>query len=218
MSAYAIETEIGPDLVAQRGYPVRVDFPETQRRSRFYAFPLVGWLIKMLMLIPFFIANCFVTLAVGVLMCVTWIPVLVSGQYPNVALRWYGGHVRWMVRVYSFLYGITDKYPEFNFDDNPAAEFTSVNFGTNRHASRLFALPVVGMALKCVLLIPHLIMMMILGMLTGLSMVVVWFPVLMGGRYPHWALGLVAGTVRYMARVQSFLYGLTDTYPPFSLS
>lgn len=216
MGYIMLNVEIGPDIAAQRGYPVRVDFPESNRRSRFYAFPVIGFIVKMIMLIPFFIANFFVTLIIGILMLFTWIPAFFFGRYPRVALRWYGGHIRWMVRVYSFMYGITDKYPSLNFDDNTGDGYVTVTYGAKRLSNRLYSCPIVGMLLKTVMLLPHVLITFVLLLLTSLSMLIVWFPVLIGGRYPRWALGLIAGTVRYIARAQAFWYGLTDSYPPLA--
>jgi hypothetical protein len=42
--------------------------------------------------------------------------------------------------------------------------------------------------------------------------------VLFTGQYPGWGFSLTAGTLRWTMRVYAYVYGLTDQYPPFSLS
>lgn len=43
-----------------------------------------------------------------------------------------------------------------------------------------------------------------------------WFAALVTGRMPVWAFTFTSGYVAYQARVQAYLYLLTDQYPPFS--
>jgi hypothetical protein len=77
---------------------------------------------------------------------------------------------------------------------------------------------VVGAFVKFIILIPHLIVLYVLGIVVGLCMLVIWIPVLFAGQYPQWAFRLVAGTTLWTMRVYAYLAGLTDSYPPFSFS
>jgi hypothetical protein len=38
------------------------------------------------------------------------------------------------------------------------------------------------------------------------------------GHYPPGLFGIAAATIRYQARVNAYIYLITDSYPPFSLS
>jgi hypothetical protein len=67
-------------------------------------------------------------------------------------------------------------------------------------------------------LIPHLIVMLLVSLVVGVAMLILWIPVLFAGRYPKWGYALVGGWLRWQLRVNAFLLGLTDEYPPFRLS
>jgi hypothetical protein len=43
------------------------------------------------------------------------------------------------------------------------------------------------------------------------------FAVLFTGSFPQGMHGFMAGVLRWSARVNAYLYALTDRYPPFSL-
>ncbi|HCG00851.1 MAG TPA: hypothetical protein DEV93_09955 [Chloroflexi bacterium] len=46
---------------------------------------------------------------------------------------------------------------------------------------------------------------------------VLWIPIVSRGSYPLKAHAVVAGTLRWLIRVEAYLLGLTDQYPPFRL-
>lgn len=85
-----------------------------------------------------------------------------------------------------------------------------------RH-SRFLAIPLVGFLLRHLFLIPHYIVLPLLGILVSLSQLVLWLPVLIGGHYPKWGYALVGGYLRWTTRVLAYSFGLTDAYPPFTL-
>jgi hypothetical protein len=70
---------------------------------------------------------------------------------------------------------------------------------------------------KAIILIPHYVVLGVLGYVIGLCQLVIWIPVLFGGRFPAWAFGLIAGYLRWTTRATLYLYGVTDTYPAFSM-
>ena len=84
--------------------------------------------------------------------------------------------------------------------------------------SRLWGIPIVGLMVRYIALIPHLIVMMILFLVGFLALIVLWIPILITGKYPGWALTLYSGLLRYAARVEAYLLLLPIPYPPFSLS
>lgn len=84
--------------------------------------------------------------------------------------------------------------------------------------SRFWAIPLIGLLVKLFILIPHYVVLWALGIVVGTLQLVLWIPVLFGGKYPDWGYQLVGGYVRWSALVTAYLFGLTDRYPPFSLS
>jgi Domain of unknown function (DUF4389) len=67
------------------------------------------------------------------------------------------------------------------------------------------------------LLVPHIIVLGILGMVGGLVAFVGWWGALFTGRLPDFAVTFLSGLLRWSARVSAYEFLLTDVYPPFTL-
>ncbi|HEX5589611.1 MAG TPA: DUF4389 domain-containing protein, partial [Candidatus Limnocylindrales bacterium] len=91
-----------------------------------------------------------------------------------------------------------------------------VTFDRDQEINRLWGIPIFGMLLRWFLLIPHFLILMVLGMVSGLSILVTWIPILFSGRFPVWALDLYELTYRWFLRVSAYFLLMTDDYPPFS--
>ena len=83
-------------------------------------------------------------------------------------------------------------------------------------SSRLLAL-LGAIFLKFVLLIPHIIILYFLGIVSFAVVYIGYWVVLITGRYPRGLFDLVAGIQRWSTRTDSWMNGLADSYPPFSL-
>ena len=84
------------------------------------------------------------------------------------------------------------------------------------HPSRLWALGTLFFLIpKMVVLIPHLIILYVLGFVAMVVAIIGQLAVLFIGRYPRGLFDFVVGFSRWQMRVNGFLMGLTDTYPPF---
>lgn len=70
---------------------------------------------------------------------------------------------------------------------------------------------------KWLLLIPHWIVLMFVGIAAFVAIVVSWFAVLITGKYPQGIHRFVTGTYRWGTRVSAYGILMTDAYPPFSL-
>ena len=84
-------------------------------------------------------------------------------------------------------------------------------------SSRLLALfGIPWFLLKMILLIPHLIILWILGIALMLIAWVALWVVLFTGKYPKSLFDFVVGVMRWQNRVNAWMLSLTDKYPPFS--
>ena len=131
-----------------------------------------------------------------------------------------GGFLRWNTRVNAYLLGLTDLYPPFRLADNSSEDHpypVQVEFAVPDRSNRFWAVPLLGILIKLIVLIPHLILLYVLGVVAGIVQLVLWIPVLFGGTYPGWGYELVGGFLRWSTRVYAYLFGLTDQYPPFRL-
>ncbi len=207
-----------PYAGSSTGYPVHVEFPILENHNKFYAIPIVGYVVRMVMLIPYIIVLAVLGLVVYVCQLVVWFPVMTTGQYPAWAYRLNTGLIRYVKRFSSFQYGLTDTYPSFSLEDHPGDGDAMVVFEPQQSYSKFWAIPIVGIVVKEIILIPHIIILYILTYVVGIVQLVTWIPVLFGGKYPLWGYQLVGGYIRWSARVLAYGLGLTDLYPPFSLS
>ena len=70
---------------------------------------------------------------------------------------------------------------------------------------------------RLILGIPHLVVLMFLGMAAWVIYFISWFIILFTGRYPEGLLRFMIGYLRWTTRVYGYYALLTDKYPPFSL-
>jgi hypothetical protein len=66
------------------------------------------------------------------------------------------------------------------------------------------------------LAIPQFFVLVFLGIALFFVVVIGWFGALFMGRFPLWAHTFVTGVLRWFARVDAYLFLLTDRYPPFT--
>jgi len=199
--------------LASTAYPVVMGTARPPSSSRFWAIPIIGFIVKGIILIPHFIVLYVLNIVVGLAHLIIWIFVLGTGHYPDWAFALNAGYVRWTTRVYLYFYGISDVYPAFSFE--APGDMIIV---APPESSRFFAIPIIGAIARVCLLIPHFIVLYALSVAVGFCQLVIWIPVLFGGEYPAWAYTLVGGTTLWAARVLAYLMGLTDQYPPFSFT
>jgi Domain of unknown function (DUF4389) len=70
--------------------------------------------------------------------------------------------------------------------------------------------------LRALLLIPHYVVLFLLGIVAFFVAIAAWFCALALGKLPLWAQAFLGGYVLYSTRVYASFYLLTDRYPPFS--
>jgi hypothetical protein len=167
------------------------------------------------MLIPIMIFWFVMAVVMYVLQLVLWIPVLFTGQYAEFGRTFTAGFIRVHTRMMAFALGLTDSYPSFSLqDDNPGDAI--VRFQRPPSYNRFYAIPVLGIVVKAVMLIPQFIISYLLSTVVTILQLVTWIPVITTGHYPSWGYTLCGGYLRYTARVYGFLFGLTDAYPPIA--
>lgn len=71
---------------------------------------------------------------------------------------------------------------------------------------------------KFILLVPHLVCLGFLAIAVGVVNFLAWWAVLFTGRWPDAFWAFEIGFLRWQVRVNAYLMGLTDQYPPFGLS
>lgn len=197
-------------------YPVNVTADSVEGpRSRGLAIAGAIFFLKWILLLPHMIILGLLNYIIFIVAWVGYLIVLFTGNMPDGLRNFFAGYVRWTARVYAWGGGITDAYPPFTFD---AGDY-EVNFTDEVPETRSRGLAFLGafFFLKIILLIPHFIVLAFLFI--GWSFVV-WIGyviVLFTGNLPEWAGKYQLGVIRWMSRVNAWMFGLVDAYPPFSL-
>jgi type IV secretory pathway TrbD component len=75
-----------------------------------------------------------------------------------------------------------------------------------------------GLLLRQLAAIPHYVVLFFLGIAAFVLWFVVQWVILFVARFPYGMWEIVAGYVRWYARVTAYALGLVDGYPPFSMS
>ncbi len=146
----------------------------------------------------------------GVVVLPVVLMLLFRRKYPGWWFDWNLELTRFTTRIGAYLALLDDAYPSTD-------EAQSVHLDLDRpDGSRLSRwMPLV----KWLLAIPHLVILLVLGIGAVFVVVLAWFAILFTGRYPRWAFDYVVGVLRWSLRVQAYALLLTtDEYPPFSLA
>ena len=191
----------------EQAYDVQVEFTVPAEHNRLWAVPVLGIVVKLIILIPHLILLYVLGIVATVLALVTWIPVLFGGHYPSWGYDVIGGTLRWGANVSAYLYGLTDRYPPFRLGKAAEGEEpyeVDVDFNVPEEHNRLWAIPVIGIVIKLIILIPHLILLYVLGMVATVLGLVTWIPVLLNGHYPSWGYEIIGGFLRWSTRVNAY--------------
>lgn len=188
-----------------------------QNPNRIFAVPLVGISIKIILLIPVFIEI--LLLSIWVFFTVTLINpfvVLATGKYWQHAYYFALGMLKLYFKTLFYFYGLTDKYPwfSFNIDDN-----FKLDIIMPESSKRLYAIPILGGAIRIVLLIPYFVFV---GIISNAALIgaylLAWPIVLFKGRYPEGIFELARDSIRAGTSFNAYSFGLSDRYPSFYIS
>ena len=197
-------------------YPVHFDITRDATQSRLTNFPLgIGSLIRTILLIPHLIILYFIGLVGSIVYFIATFAILFTGSYPSGLFNFYVGYMRWNSNVYGYLGSLYDKYPPFSLDAQEYPLTLSVEYPAT--LSRWLNFPLfIGLFIKLLLAIPHLIILFFLYIAAFVVVVVAQFAILFSGSFPEGMHTFVVGVGRWGTRVNAYAYGLTDAYPPFS--
>jgi len=189
-----------------------VEYPE--QSSRLWALLYLLFGIKGIVLIVH--ALIFIVLAIGAffVFVAAQLIVLITGRMSEGMHRFQTHVLAQNNKMNAWIYGLTDVLPPFMLTDDPYAVETSV--GHPAQSSRLWALLNI-VWVKPLALLPHLIVLYVLQIASGVVVFIAQIMILVTGSYPRGMFDFVVGVMRWQTRVAAFLYGLRDEYPPFSL-
>lgn len=202
--------------------PVNNYYPEIKierniHPNRLYAIPLFSLLVKFIILIPVFIEIWALTIATGlIVMIVNPFVVLFTGKYLKIAYDLATGVMRLGAKSSFYVSGVTDKYPGFDISQTP---FTW-ELDYPESPNKLYAIPLAGLLIRAVLIIPFSIFNQIIGYASNLAVFVIITPlmVLIKGYYPETAHELAVDSIRLSNASTAYIFGISDKYPSFNIS
>lgn len=204
-SAKKTQTNLYPHLVVENN----------KKPNRWYAFPLIALMVKLIFLLPVFIELMFLYIFGSFVLVINWFIILFTGKYWNFAYRYFLGVMRLDGKVRLFIWGITDQYPGFTFTTKG---IYTLEIAKPEKPNRLLSFPFVGVLLKVILLIPYLIFSEVMDRGSGIAMIISWFAVLFKKRFPESLYEFEKDSLRVSFATSSYLLSLSDTYPSFSIS
>lgn len=194
-------------------YPqIKIVYPKNP--NRMWAFPLLGGLVKIIILLPIFIEITLLTIFDIFVVAINSIVVLFSGKYWQFCFNFNLGLMRLIAKVTFFFAGLSDKYPGFDFK---TTTFT-LNLAMPKSPNRAFALPLLGGIVRLIFLIPFFIYTNIISNASKIGIVISSIPVLLSGKYPEGTFELTRDATRVSFAQLAYLVGIKDNYPSFYIS
>jgi hypothetical protein len=180
-------------------------YSRLQLIARFVAGPLYIMLPHALLLMPLAVVSV-------VLMPVAWAAILITGQYPERLFRFEVGLLRWQLRVNASLYHLVDGYPRFGLGEDDGPVTFTVDRPERSGRVHLLVRLLLGWA-YC--LLPHLVVLLLRGVIMFVLMVVAAVSVLVTGKYPLPFHRFNVATLRHAMRVRLYMGAMTERYPFF---
>lgn len=200
----------GPEMfivaVMTATYPIGLEVAPAAPQGR------LGIFFRLLIAIPALIIASLIGDVAQILGFIAWLIILVTGKLPGGIANFIGGAVRWQMRVYAYVFLLTDKYPPFSLDDAPDypvhVSIEPQLDGRNR----------LTVFFRFIMIIPSAIVLYIVLAVASILLFFGWLVAVFTGSVPGGIHNFVAGALRWWVRLTGYMYLLTDQYPPFSLS
>jgi hypothetical protein len=202
-----------PPAAPAGGYPVQVTITDRRELSRWWGIPFFGNVVRWVLAIPHLVVLWILGFVLAVWLFLGWIVILLTGRVPGIVVKLLTEYIQRGARIGAYIgFLMPGGYPPLE----PGAP-TPVDVKiepTSLEINRLWGIPILGFFVRILVLIPQFIVLSILGMVVGLSLIVLWIPILLTGKYPGWAISLYGAMFRYGTRVSAYLLFLPVPYPP----
>ena len=191
-------------------YPATFEVDPPERITNWK--PLVQWMLA--------IPHCFVvedsSTCPRSVAIISWFAILFTGRLPEGLASAQHLYIRYANRTLAYAAFLREEYPPFVFGttaedqgEYPDVRTSFVPQYEDRNR--------VTVGFRLILVIPHFIVLAVLGIAAALVVFVWVFVVLFTGRWTPGLRDFVVGVMRWNTRVSAYFLLLTDEYPPFSL-
>jgi len=182
--------------------------------NRLYAIPLLGFLVKLIMIIPVGIELWFLEMVQFIVSILNACNIFFRGRYWKTAYQLNLGIMQLRTNVSFFLFGLTDTYPGFSL----ATTTYKLDMDFNKNPNRILATPLLGVIFRLILMIPYILYAQIMSIAAYVAVIVGWIWVLFGGVYPETVYEISRDSVRISQATTMYFLGMSDTYPSFWIS
>jgi len=184
-------------------YPLHfdVEYPEALNR----------WLVlvKWLLVIPHLLVLWALGLVASIIVFIAFFAILFTRKFPQGLFEFVANYFRWSLNVSVYYSLMRDEYPPFSWDAGQYPVTLEVDYP--QELNRWLPL------IKWLLIIPHFLVLLVLGIVVSVIWIIAFFVILFTKRYPRGLFDFVAGFFRWAYRVNVYYYLMRDEYPPFSL-
>lgn len=186
-----------------------------KKPNKFLNFPILGLIIKIILLIPVWIEAFFLAIGALIVLLLSWFVIAFTGKYWDVAYRYFLGLMRFWTKVRLYIFGITDKYPGFGLNTNGLFK---LDIPKPENPNKWLAIPLLGIIIRLILLIPYLIFTDVMQRGANVAMFLSWFVILFKGRLPESFYEFERDSIRVNYASYAYIVGFSDKYPNFYIS
>jgi len=197
-------------------YPVHLEVTPEREMNRLWGIPVVGFMVRGIASVPHWVVLTVLQWAIMAWFLVGWVYILAFGRVPAIVVKLLVEFLHRSNKVTGYLLLMPGGYPPLEpglrgpTDMTVGLESLEIN--------RLWGIPVVGLVVRFLLVLPQLIVLSLLIVGLVLTYLVLWIPILSSGRYPDWAARFYGSVMNFSAQVGAYILFLPVPYPPFWLN
>ena len=191
-------------------YPAVLSFDAPLQVARWRA--LVAWFLA----IPHLLIAGALGYVIEILAFISWFAIMFTGRLPEGIAGVQYMCLRYQVRAQMYAGFLYEPYPPFTFATT-AADPGDVQGLRVDFQPQLEDRNRVTVFFRLLLVIPHLIVLVLLGLAAVVCYVIGFFAVLITGAWPDGLRAFIVNVIRWSLRMQAYMHLLTDEYPPFAL-
>jgi hypothetical protein len=212
-----------PDFLGKPGYPVDVEIASPQPQNRWKVFFRIVLAIPALMIASALTSGSaraygagYGAGLAGVAVLLGWFAVLAQARLPRGLRDAIAYALSYSAQLDAYLFLLTDRYP----DSDPLSALANLparpgdpiqlDVSDDLQRSRLTVF------FRVLLVIPHLIWLVLWGIIAYLAAIVSWFATLFGGETPGGIYRFLAAYVRYQIHVYAYMFLIANPFPGFT--
>jgi hypothetical protein len=184
-------------------YPVTFEADYVEQRSRLTAF------FRLILAIPLAIWLYLYGILASIALVIAWLAIVLTGHYPPGLYNFVAGFTRFLARFTAYTALLSDPYPPFGGSDDAAYPVRMQFAGPLESYSRAKTF------FRLILAIPIMILRYVMNLLLQIGALGAWFVIVLTGKMPRGLFDVMVLANSYTARSDSYLFLLTETYPPF---